>query len=71
MSVRIGDTVYSVEDALTVGVTKKRLEFWSQIHDTDIFETREEALKRADDLRKNKIASLKSQIDKLEKMEFT
>ena len=36
----------------------------------DVFTEKSEALKKAEDMRKKKIASLRKQIDKLEKLSF-
>ena len=43
---------------------------YAHYHKPDWHETKEEAIKRAEQMRIKKIASLKKQIEKLEKMDF-
>ena len=60
---------YSVCD--TEWVTSKHGGLWSAFKlGREIFRTREEAVAKADELRKKRIASLHKQIKKLSEMEF-
>lgn len=67
---KIGDTVYTTEHALTEGVKEKKFQFLSQIHDPHTFASRENAVKHAEEMRNSQIALLKDQIEKLEGMNF-
>ncbi|OCJ30599.1 hypothetical protein [Serratia sp. 14-2641] len=77
-------TVYITKYALSTGVIKREGEimesgsfiwrekgFHNSVWHTDYRLAETEALEKADDMRKKKIASLKKQIAKLEAMTFT
>lgn len=82
----VGDKVFVSRNALTTGVAEETVDhtdstsgdyIWSKESgwrglkiDRDAFVTKEEAIVAAEGMRKRKIASLKKQVEKLEKMVF-
>jgi hypothetical protein len=64
--------IEEVEGEVCHGTSSDMLRYGQHgcVHGNDWHSTREDAVKRAEQMRLNKIASLKKQLEKLEKMRF-